>query len=264
MDTRILALDIGDKRIGVAYSDPFLEYATPSDTYFRTGDFARDLNAIVHLIETQMVTHVVCGLPLNADGSESVQTEKTRRFVEALKERISQPVFLEDERYTTREARRDLVSMGVSTQKDKKKKQIDSIAAAYILEGYLAKLKKEQKEMDYKEEENNYEEDDNIVELVDEEGNSYRYEHLMTFEYKGEWYCALTPEAVSEEAEDDEEGEEVAIYHIVGEENDEHLEAIEDEQFLDEVFAEFCNQYDDFEDADEAASLDGDDGEGDK
>ena len=111
--------------------------------------------------------------------------------------------------------------------------------------------------MDYKEEENNYEDDDNIVELVDEEGNSSRYEHLMTFEYKGEWYCALTPEVESEEAFDDEEGEEVAIYHIVGEENDERLEAIEDEQFLDEVFAEFCKQYEDFEDSDEAAALDG-------
>lgn len=257
MDTRIMALDIGDKRIGVAYSDPFLEYATPSDTYFRTGDFARDVSAIATLIDVQAVTQVVCGLPLNADGTESVQTNKTRKFIAALQERSAVPVCAEDERYTTREARRDLVAMGVTARGDKKKKQIDSIAAAYILESYLAKLKKERKTMDYREEDNNYEEDDNIVELIDEEGNTSRYEHLMTFEYKGEWYCALTPEVEGEEAADDEEGEEVAIYHIVGEENDEHLEAIEDEQFLDEVFAEFCNQYEDFEDSDEAAELDG-------
>ena len=61
-------------------------------------------------------------------------------------------------------------------------------------------------------------------------------------------------------AYDDEEGEEVAIYHIVGEEDDERLEAIEDEQFLDEVFAEFCSQYEDFEDSDEAAALEGGEG----
>ena len=255
MDMRIVAFDIGDKRIGVAYSDPFCDYAVPSDTYFRTGDFARDVKALADLVAVQGVTHVVCGLPLNADGTESVQTQKTLRFIEALKEQTGVPVFTEDERYTTLQARRDLVSMGVSTQKDKKKKNIDSIAAAYILEGYLAKLKKEKQNMDYKEEANN------VVELVDEEGKTYRYEHLMTFEYKGEWYCALTPETTGEEVadEEDDEGDEVAIYHIVGEEDNESLEAIEDEAFLDEVFAEFCNQYEDFEDEDEAAALEPDD-----
>ncbi len=260
MDTRIMALDIGDKRIGVAYSDPFLEYAMPSDTYFRTGDRARDVEAIVNLAGIQAVTQIVCGLPLNADGTKSVQTEKTCKFIAALQAATKIPVCTEDERYTTMQARSDLVGIGVTTRSDKKKKQIDSIAAAYILESYLAKLKKERNKMDYKEEENNYEEDDNIVELVDEEGHTSRYEHLMTFEYKGEWYCALTPELESEEAYDDEEGEEVAIYHIVGEEDDERLEAIEDEQFLDEVFAEFCSQYEDFEDSDEAAALEGGEG----
>ena len=107
-----------------------------------------------------------------------------------------------------------------------------------------------------KEEKNEYEED-NIIELIDDEGNTLRYEHLMTFEYKGEWYVALAPEAEAEEA-DDEEGEEVAIYRITGSEEDERLEPIEDEALLDEVFAEFCAQYEDFEDSDEAALLDGD------
>ena len=259
MDMRIVAFDIGDKRVGVAYSDPFGDYAVPSDTYFRTGDFIRDIKALAELVRVQGVTKIVCGLPLNADGSESVQTQKTRKFIEALQKETDVPVVTEDERYTTREARRDLVSMGVSTQKDKKKKHIDSIAAAYILEGYLAKIKKEKTKMDYKEEANDYEEDDSIVELVDEEGNTSRYEHLLTFEYKGEWYCALTPALEGEEADEteDDEGEEVAIYHIVGEEDNESLEAIEDDEFLDEVFAEFCNQYDDFEDSDEAEALDG-------
>ena len=261
MDTRIVAFDIGDKRIGVAYSDPFCDYAVPSDTYFRTGDLARDVKALAELAALQGVTRIVCGLPLNADGTKSVQTQKSLRFIEALKEQTGVPVAVEDERYTTLQARHDLVAMGVSTQKAKKKKNIDSIAAAYILEGYLAKLKKEKQTMDYKEETNDYEEEDNIVELVDEEGKTYRYEHLMTFEYKGEWYCALTPEVTGEEAEEseDDEGEEVAIYHIVGEEDNESLEAIEDEAFLDEVFAEFCNQYEDFEDEDEAAALEPDD-----
>lgn len=108
-----------------------------------------------------------------------------------------------------------------------------------------------------KEEFNDYEED-NIVELVDDEGNTLKFEHLMTFEYKSEWYVALAPVEPIQEATDEDEGDEIAIFHLVGEEEDERLEMIEDDELLDEVFAEFCNQYEDFEDADEAASLDGD------
>ncbi len=106
------------------------------------------------------------------------------------------------------------------------------------------------------EESNNYD-DDTLVELVDEDGNTLKFEHLMTFEYKGEWYIALAPADEAAEAENDDEGEEIAIYHIVGDEDNEELETIEDDELLDEVFAEFCNQYEDFEDADEAAELDG-------
>lgn len=253
----IVAFDIGDRRVGVAFSDPFESYAVPSDTYFRTGNFSEDIRHLVSLAKERGATAIVCGLPLNADGTESVQTEKTRRFISALEKEAGMPVYSEDERYTTREARGDLLTVGISSKKDKKKKHVDSLAAAYILEGFLSK--KGRQEM--KEEANDYEED-NIVELVDDDGNTARYEHLMTFEYKGEWYVALTPEAVAEETEsDDEEGEgdEVAIYHLVGGEDDEQLEVIEDENLLDEVFAEFCNQYEDFEDADEAAALDGGD-----
>lgn len=256
MEKQIAAFDIGDKRIGVAFSDPFGEYAVPSDTYFRTGNFLTDVAAIAMIAEQRQAGLIVCGLPLNADGTESVQTEKTRRFVAALQAKTAIPVVCEDERYTTREARRDLISAGVSAKKDKRKKAVDSLAAAYILENYLDKQKKEKAKM--KEERNDYDEENNIVELVDEDGNTLRYEHIMTFEYKNEWYCAFTPAEPVEEAEDEEEGDEVVIFRIVGEEDDETLEPIEDDALLDEVFAEFCKQYEDFEDADEAAALEPD------
>lgn len=254
----IAAFDIGDKRIGVAFSDPFGEYAVPSDTYFRTGNFKEDVKAVASLAEGRGASRIVCGLPLNADGTKSEQTEKTLRFIQALQKQTSLPVEAEDERYTTREARHDLNAIGVSTKKDKRKKAVDSIAAAYILESYLNKAKRR---TNMKEEREQYDEENNIVELIDEEGNSLHYEHLLTFEYKGEWYCAFTPVEDAEEAQEDEEGEEVVIYHLVGGENDETLEPIEDDEKLDEVFAEFCNQYEDFEDADEAAALEPDDKE---
>ena len=257
----IAAFDIGDKRIGVAFSDPFGQYAMPSDTYFRTGKFSQDVKAIVKIALERGATKIVCGLPLNADGTESEQTEKTRRFVAALEGEAGIPVVFEDERYTTREARHDLKFMGVSAKKDKQKKSVDSIAAAYILESYLAKINRggnTMKEIHNEE----IEEEGNLIELIDDEGNTLRFELLLTFQYRGEWYVALAPETAPEEEIDEEEGEEVAIYHIVGSEDDERLEPIEDDELLDEVFAEFCAQYEDFEDADEAAKLDGD-GEGD-
>lgn len=257
----IAAFDIGDKRIGVAFSDPFGQYAMPSDTYFRTGRFSEDVKAVAQIALSRGASKIVCGLPLNADGTTSEQTEKTRRFISALQELVGIPVIVEDERYTTLQARRDLVTMGVSTKRDKQKKSVDSIAAAYILESYLSKIKKGGNRM---KEVRGEEGTGNVIELIDDEGTTLRFELLLTFQYKNEWYVALTPEK-TEDGQDEEDGVEVAIYHIVGSEDDEQLEPIEDDAFHDEVFAEFCAQYEDFEDADEAAKLDGDgeDGEGD-
>ncbi len=256
---QIVAFDIGDRRIGVAFSDPFGEYAMPSDTYFRTGDFQRDVAAVCEIARSRNAALIVCGLPFNADGTESVQTQKTKRFIDALRKIATVPVFTEDERFSTLQARGDLVQMGVSVKHDKKKKNVDSLAAAYILERYLEEKKRGDS---MKEETNNYEED-NIVTLVNEDGEELSFEHLLTFEYKKEWYIALAPVGEPEETPEDGEdgGEEIVIYHLVGGEEDEELETIDDDALLDEVFAEFCNQYEDFEDADEAAELDGDDEE---
>ncbi len=253
MEPRIIAFDIGDRRIGIAITDPFNSYAMPLETYFRTGDLRADAAALAAAAEREGAGRIVCGLPLNADGTESVQTEKTRRFLSALREATALPVVTEDERYTTREARQDLVAMGVNARRDKRRKAVDSLAAAYILEGYLSKTKKENQDMSMKEERNDYEDDNNIVELTDEEGKTYRYEHVGTIEYKGEWYCFFTPEkeAVERGEDDEDEEEEVAIFHLVGDEDDETLETIEDEDLLDELFAEFLRQYDEEGEEDE-------------
>ena len=166
---KVVAFDIGDRRIGVASTDPFGEYAMPSETYFRTGKFHEDVANIAKIAQEKGATRIVCGLPLNADGTESIQSEKTRKFVAALEAACGIPVELEDERFTTREARSDLNFLGVSTKKDKERKRVDSLAAAYILENYLANRKRRN---DMKEERNSYEEEDNIVELIDDEGNT--------------------------------------------------------------------------------------------
>ena len=136
---RYVAFDIGDKRIGVAISDPFNTYALPSETYFRKG-FKEDVTAIANIAKSKGATSIICGLPVNFDGSEAVQTVKTQRFIQALKEETTIPVVLEDERFTTQMAHEVLISEGM--RREKRKQHVDALAAANILDGFLAKLKK--------------------------------------------------------------------------------------------------------------------------
>ena len=136
---RYVAFDIGDKRIGVAISDPFNTYALPSQTYFRKG-FAEDVKALAAIAKEKSASVIVCGLPVNFAGSEALQTEKTQRFINALKEAVNVPVVCEDERFTTKMAHETLISGGM--RREKRKNYVDALAAANILDGYLAKLNK--------------------------------------------------------------------------------------------------------------------------
>ena len=140
MEKRIIAFDIGDKRIGIAASDPFNTFALPGTTYFRTKSAEADAESLARIVKEKDAGLIVCGLPLNFDGTESVQTEKTRRFVELLKSKTDVPVVFEDERFTPMEAERVLIAGGV--RRENRKQSIDSIAASYILEGYLNKKQK--------------------------------------------------------------------------------------------------------------------------
>ena len=136
---RYVAFDIGDKRIGVAVSDPFNTYALPSFTYFRKG-FSEDVDAVAKIAAEKGATLIVCGLPVNFDGTEAVQTEKMRVFIERLKAKTAIPVVCEDERFTTQMAHETLISEGM--RRGKRKNYVDSLAAANILDGYLRRINK--------------------------------------------------------------------------------------------------------------------------
>ena len=136
---RYVAFDIGDKRIGVAISDPFNTYALPSHTYFRKN-FKEDVSAIAAIAREKGATAIICGLPVNFDGSEALQTQKTERFITALREAVTVPVICEDERFTTMMAHDVLISEGMS--REKRKNYVDALAAANILDGYLNKINK--------------------------------------------------------------------------------------------------------------------------
>ena len=134
----IIAFDIGDKRIGIAATDPLGMMALPVETYFRKNT-ADDVKYLADMAKNKGAELIVCGMPVNFDGSESVQTVKTKAFVEKLKEQTQIPIHLEDERFTTMEARRLLLEADM--RRDKRKQVIDKVAASYILENYLNKIK---------------------------------------------------------------------------------------------------------------------------
>ena len=131
---RFLCLDIGDRRIGVAVSDPFNSYALPVETYVRKN-LKTDLEKMRAYVKDKSITALVCGLPVNFDGTPSIQTQKALFFIEKLKETLSVEVFTVDERCSTCEAEETLISQGKSRQE--RKQFVDSLAAATILQGFL-------------------------------------------------------------------------------------------------------------------------------
>ena len=131
---RFLCLDIGDNRIGVAVSDPFNSYALPVATYTRKN-LKTDLAFMADLAKDKCAAAFVCGLPVNFDGTASVQTEKAKFFIEKLKETTGLAVYSVDERCTTVEAEETLIFQGKT--REERKAVIDSLAAANILQGFL-------------------------------------------------------------------------------------------------------------------------------
>jgi len=129
--TRSLGLDIGDRRIGVAMSDPQGILASPL-TIINRADEPSDINAILAIIDQNQVGAVVVGLPLSLNGSLGPQAEKVQDFAHQLRRHTEVTVEFRDERLTTASAQR-LMKM---TGKDRRSRD-DAMAAALILQGYL-------------------------------------------------------------------------------------------------------------------------------
>ena len=131
---RSLGLDIGDKRIGVALSDPEGILASPF-TIINRRDESRDIKAITDIISQQQVGQIVVGLPRSLDGSLGEQAEKVKAFTQKLCSHTQVPVEYRDERLTTVMAER--LRRAVESKKSRKKVRHDAQAAALILQGYL-------------------------------------------------------------------------------------------------------------------------------
>jgi putative Holliday junction resolvase len=131
---RFMGLDFGDKRIGIALSDPEALIASPRETLRRDG-LDRDIDRLIELARTEEVDEILVGMPISMDGSHGPQAKKVMKFIHILAERSGIPVVPWDERLTTVAAERALLEGNVS--RAKRRHVIDKVAAAYMLQSYL-------------------------------------------------------------------------------------------------------------------------------
>ncbi|MBP3646403.1 MAG: Holliday junction resolvase RuvX [Clostridia bacterium] len=131
---RIIALDVGDVRIGVAVSDPTGTIAQPLEVYKRVG-FGPDSRYVLSLCDRFQTQKVLLGLPLNMDGSLGPQAQKAQAFGNVLSEKGLE-VFYQDERMTTVTAEQVLI--GGNVRREDRRLYVDKLAAAVILEQWLA------------------------------------------------------------------------------------------------------------------------------
>lgn len=238
---RVICLDVGERRIGVAVSDLLDLTAQGVETIWTKG-FERDAARVAELCTQYETDRVLCGLPKNMDGTEGFQAERVRQFAEKLVER-GLNVRFEDERLTTKLATSLLIEGDV--RRRQRKDVVDKLAATYILQSFLDRggwrdeANKNYLRSVYHMSENNHELDmerEDIVQLVDEDGNEVEFEHLMTLEHKGQTYICLVPVEPMEDVEEDE----LVILRIeTDDEGNDCYTSIDDDALLDEVFEKY-------------------------
>ncbi len=134
---RIISIDYGARRVGIAVTDPLRIFAYPLQTLLNDSSFWARLLSI---LESYDIETIVIGYPLKEDGSASDSTELVTKFAEELKKRISIHVEFYDERYSSEIAKERVISSVTSKKKRRDKGLVDKNAAAVILEDYLKEI----------------------------------------------------------------------------------------------------------------------------
>ena len=243
MNERIICLDIGDARIGVAASDTTRLIASPIDTIYRVG-WGPDVKKVVAICEQYETTEVLAGWPLNMDGTAGFQSEKVKKFCEQL-EKAGLTVYYQDERLTTVTATNALIEGNM--HRAERKHNVDKVAAAVILQQWLDTQRNamQQSEM---QEETKMNENENIIELIDDEtGDAVQFELLAGIEHEGKQYIAL-----AEAEQSDEESCEVFIMEVATEaDGSEAYIQVDDEAVQEVVFNKFLAMMDEEDEDDE-------------
>lgn len=237
MNERILALDIGDARIGIAVSDATRLIATPVEVLHRVG-WGPDVRRICELCRQYDTTEVLSGWPLNMDGTAGFQSEKVKKFCEQL-EKAGLTVYYQDERLTTVTATNALIEGNM--HRAERKHNVDKVAAAVILQQWLDTNRNVAGNAENLQEETRM--DENIIELIDDEtGESVQFLHLATLMHENREYIAVTDAA--------EEDEECGVFfmEIISEDGEDAYSPVEDEALQDVLFEQFMALMDEEED----------------
>ena len=234
MNERIIALDVGDRRIGIAVSDPLGFTAQPVETYTRVG-YGPDTRRIAQLAGQYETNRILCGLPLNMDGTQGFQTQKVREFAEKLTE-AGLAVEFYDERMTTVLAEGALLEADM--RRENRKKKVDMVAAVMILQSYLDAQAARAAASDQAGEEAEPE-DDGILEMEDEDGQIIRFRLSATIAYAGETYVLLSCE---EAAGGFEQGESLIMLSTTDDEGESCYQSLEDDALIEAVYDAYLKQ----------------------
>ncbi|MGI6664672.1 MAG: Holliday junction resolvase RuvX [Christensenellaceae bacterium] len=132
-----MALDLGEKRIGIAISDPLYITAQGIESYTRVGK-DKDVAHLADLVSQYAVNKIIVGFPKNMNNTVGESAEKAIKYADMLEKKLKIPVELEDERLTTVLAERMMIEADV--RREKRRKVIDKMAAVAILQGYLDRM----------------------------------------------------------------------------------------------------------------------------
>ena len=238
MNERIVCLDIGDARIGVAVSDPTRTIATPVEVIKSIG-WGPDILKIRSICDRYDTRKILSGLPLNMDGSEGFQAGKVRAFCRQL-ENAGFEVEFQDERLTTVTAEESLIAGNVS--RTDRRQLVDKVAAAVILQQWLEtqNLKEEKKVAEEQNNEMMNPDDEqyalaegDVIEMLDENGETIRFTFVDALEYEGNTYLALT---------DEEEEDAVFFLRIDQDEDGSDVYTAPEEELEDRLFEQFLKQ----------------------
>lgn len=230
MNERIVALDVGDRRIGIAVSDPLGVTAQPIETYTRIG-YGPDTRHIAEIARMFETNRILCGLPRNMDGTQGFQTEKVRAFAAKLEE-AGLVIEYYDERMTTMLAESALLEANM--RREDRKKKVDMVAAVVILQSYL-----DARAATADEEENEENDEDGILEMEDEDGNPIRFYLSASIRYADEDYVLLT---CAEAAEDIEQDESFIMRLTTDSEGNACYQSLEDEALIAAVYEAYLAQ----------------------
>ncbi len=240
---KLLGVDFGLKRVGLAVCDGMRILATPLPA-IKTSSMRMSIDEVARAAQENGAGGIVVGLPLNLDGSESVQSGRARAFARNLEKVSGLRVELFDERLTTVEADGLLKEAGVKSAQ-KRAELVDSMSAVVILQSYIDNNKTntetimaEKKSANEKEQDVEVFDDDEVITLTDDDGNPVDFYEVACIEYKGDFYALMQPVEPMEGL-----GEDEALIFKVREEDEDNdvFEPVYDESVLEAVFNEYLN-----------------------